>query len=62
MFKMFLPLEFHIHEENAPFQDHDRAWVRTAHPNKEFFNATHMIVTVPPYYEQRLTQPIKVYF
>jgi len=42
------------------FQDPDRTWVRTVHPNKEFFNATHLIVTVPPYFDQRLSQPIKV--
>jgi nuclear factor of activated T-cells 5 len=42
------------------FQDPDRTWVRSVHPNKEFFNATHLIVTVPPYFDQRLSQPLKV--
>ncbi len=46
--------------EDKWHQDHERAWVRTVHPNKEFFNATHLIVTVPNYYEDRLTQPLKV--
>ena len=42
------------------FQDPDRTWVRSVHPNKEFFNATHLIVTVPQYFDLRITQPIKV--
>ena len=44
------------------FQDQDRTWVRTVPPIKEFFNATHLIVMIPPFYEQRLTQPYKVKF